>query len=849
MATSTPHRRPLGRPRQSLAFSAANTVSSPNLGASFAAAQRPSASARKSSLGRQVSGLSTIADSSEPYDSNGAQENPSPMTMQRTQAPATRTVSGDSVRNKDLDIGDTVDVPGGMHGTVKFIGEVKGKKGIFAGVELNKEWAARGKNDGDVDGLRYFTTSIPGAGIFLPSNKAYKRLSSALSSESFPPTPTTPLLASFNAGGKGEKNADITPTPITSKLSQSVGPARAASPALKPRSRPSLPRPESPLRKAQNANAATPSGRPSLGAPKFAKGGPATPRYAPSPTPGKFGNSIGPSRTPVGDPGKKAFKASTSRTTASGRPASRNLSRPDSRFDDDFDDTPVGIPRTHNRPRPPSQDDEIQRLRTQLAERDQQLKDQSSSLLEMESSITELQSLLPSTNPQRPTRLSRNPSNDDADASQLRTLLREKNEKIAALTADFDAHRADFRSTIDTLELASTETERVYEKKVEDLSQEIRELQERGEDMESVAQQFKQLEDLVQELEEGLEDARRGEAEARGEVEFLRGEVERGRSELKREREKAAAAASTSPQNNGFSNSQRSSREVEQRDDEIRGLKAIIHSLSRDADLGSPMSGGGGGGGGSRRVSRQRHSQTNGHPPSDEQLAEERKAREKLEREVKDLENLVDAKTYREEELENELKRLQAAVKHASATSTQHTPMSPNRNSALSRVDSDDWREYGQQHQHQQRQAPLDGVSESDSHSHSEGTEGSNLWCEVCEAPGHDILTCTNMFGKQPPAQPASQKTGRDVVAEGLKDLDISSPKENGASAAGGEEKIKPVSPVSKRNAVVEPLRAVDSLGMVPGKASGVVDESKWCALCERDGHESVDCPEEEIEY
>jgi hypothetical protein len=52
----------------------------------------------------------------------------------------------------DLDIGDLVDVPGNMHGTVKFIGNVQGKKGIFAGVELSEEFAARGKNNGDVDG-------------------------------------------------------------------------------------------------------------------------------------------------------------------------------------------------------------------------------------------------------------------------------------------------------------------------------------------------------------------------------------------------------------------------------------------------------------------------------------------------------------------------------------------------------------------------------------------------------------------------------------------------------------------------------------------------------------------------
>ena len=53
---------------------------------------------------------------------------------------------------RDLGVGDAVDVPGGMHGVVKFIGSVRGKKGVFAGVELSREYAPRGKNDGEVDG-------------------------------------------------------------------------------------------------------------------------------------------------------------------------------------------------------------------------------------------------------------------------------------------------------------------------------------------------------------------------------------------------------------------------------------------------------------------------------------------------------------------------------------------------------------------------------------------------------------------------------------------------------------------------------------------------------------------------
>ena len=74
------------------------------------------------------------------------------MTMYPSKPATGRTVSDDRNGNQNLEVGDIVDVPGSMHGTIRFIGEVKGKKGHFAGVELSKEFASRGKNDGDVDG-------------------------------------------------------------------------------------------------------------------------------------------------------------------------------------------------------------------------------------------------------------------------------------------------------------------------------------------------------------------------------------------------------------------------------------------------------------------------------------------------------------------------------------------------------------------------------------------------------------------------------------------------------------------------------------------------------------------------
>ena len=136
-------------------------------------------------------------------------------------------------------------------------------------------------------------------------------------------------------------------------------------------------------------------------------------------------------------------------------------------------------------------EEEVQRLKKLLDERDKQLEAQAASLAEMEAGLSEIQNLMPEEGMDfgRP----RSNTNESSDVTQLRALLREKNDKIAMLTAEFDNHRADFRSTIDTLEMASTETERVYERKVEELQNEIRELHERGEDVESVANQLKQI--------------------------------------------------------------------------------------------------------------------------------------------------------------------------------------------------------------------------------------------------------------------------------------------------------------------------------------------------------------------
>ena len=356
------------------------------------------------------------------------------------------------------------------------------------------------------------------------------------------------------------------------------------------------------------------------------------------------------------------------------------------------------------------QESEIQRLKQQLAERDKRLEEQAASLADMEQSVQQLSAILPGDGVSPGARKGSLGDEDDHSAAQLRQMLREKNEKISMLTAEFDAHRADFRSTLDSLEMASTETERVYEEQKRDLLAQLAEMQEISqskEDFEGVARQLKQLEELVAELEEGLEESRRGEAEARGEVEFLRGEVERGRSELRREREKAASALKTAE--SGGSSSP-TLRELEQKDDEIRGLKAIVHNLS---------------------------SNPNGQADGEAGVDAE---------EMKKLKEELEGSQREKEELEKELEQLRrdSAMTNGTNGHTTHARNESERTATApepgtpARARADTVKPTFAEH------ARRNGLQEQDANGGS-SAEANGVYCEMCESSEHDTLDCTKL--------------------------------------------------------------------------------------------------------
>jgi DNA repair exonuclease SbcCD ATPase subunit len=425
------------------------------------------------------------------------------------------------------------------------------------------------------------------------------------------------------------------------------------------------------------------------------------------------------------------------------------------------------------------QDAELTKLRAQLADRDRRLEEQANNLAEMESSVKELSALIP-TDGSSPGggRLS---DYDDKNSAQLRQALREKNEKISILTADFDAHRADFRSTLDSLEMASTETERVYEEQKRDLLAQISELQEmrqNQEDFEGVAEQLKQLEELVAELEEGLEESRRGEAEARGEVEFLRGEVERGRSELRREREKAAAALQDA------GGSAPSSKELEAKDDEIRGLKAIIHGLSDGQSTPNTNASSGADNEDMQRLQAA--------------LEESRLEREELEKEVEQL---------RRDNASSKMAG-QNHARHASELTEKALPMRPRRDTVKAVAPLEEHTVHEQDEE--------DDRDDDPANDHDRDHESEALFCELCKSPEHDTLDCTSLRA------PASDSLARDDSSHHPEPADMPKPLSLGRDAPKESVPDKVKEKAAER------------------------DDDKWCALCEKDGHLAFDCPEEQ---
>ncbi|KAI0278516.1 hypothetical protein BGY98DRAFT_1096749 [Russula aff. rugulosa BPL654] len=102
---------------------------------------------------------------------------PGPVT--RTKTPSMRSSSRQSdafIRStsrtgRPFEVGDNVRIESlGFEGTLRYLGEIDGKTGQWAGVELSGGFSGKGKNDGSVNGKHYFVCP-PKCGVFVATAK------------------------------------------------------------------------------------------------------------------------------------------------------------------------------------------------------------------------------------------------------------------------------------------------------------------------------------------------------------------------------------------------------------------------------------------------------------------------------------------------------------------------------------------------------------------------------------------------------------------------------------------------------------------------------------------------------
>jgi hypothetical protein len=223
---------------------------------------------------------------------------------------------------------------------------------------------------------------------------------------------------------------------------------------------------------------------------------------------------------------------------------------------------------------------------------------------------------------------------------------------------------------------------------------------------------------------------------------------------------------------------------------------------------------------------------------SDEQ-GQMRATVERLEREKKELQGLIERKNFHEEQLEREVEKLKSIEQRGSVISngmSDRTAVQDKRSSARdSKGTIVNWRGSSG------RIEAMAPMTEIDTHSVSTGS--GVLWCEICETSGHDILTCTSI-DKDSTHSGAEQ----DVTK-------ITKHMQNASISSQDPDKPKPLAMSLHKKPSIGNLPAATSAppnmplpspykindSVAAGK-DGTRDPSKWCALCERDGHDSINC-------
>ncbi|KAF8070239.1 hypothetical protein FPV67DRAFT_1486720 [Lyophyllum atratum] len=197
-----------------------------------------SQSGRRSVAGRPSSVASTSSTSSSTYPKERAKTPVSAHPPSRPPSRHSDALGGRSVP-RAFEVGDNVRIESlGYEGILRYRGDIDGKLGLWAGVELSGGFSGKGKNNGTVNGIQYF--SCPdNCGVFVATTKlspptvgvgAIPRPSSVASSRSGRITPApsgrmTPSGSSSFSGSRMTTSISLSNGRITPSTSGRVTPS------------------------------------------------------------------------------------------------------------------------------------------------------------------------------------------------------------------------------------------------------------------------------------------------------------------------------------------------------------------------------------------------------------------------------------------------------------------------------------------------------------------------------------------------------------------------------------------------------------------------------------------------
>ena len=650
------------------------------------------------------------------------------------------------------------------------------------GVDLGTEF--QGKNNGSVAGVRYFSTTTPTSGMFIPLAKAEKLARSPVASPPVPRTATTTSTSAAHPRARTISGA----TSTTSAFVTPVGRAKQAATGSTATVSTVRTGNQSPL-KTRFAGSSPANTTPGSITPKP----PARPATA-----ARIYNNTSTSHTTPATvvPRRPASVASTSSSVSSRLSTSM--------------DSSLQVQKLHRkvatlteelvslRDSQPLLEQTLKTKDKLVAEKEHALRlmeierqNQRAELEEMERQVTQLQGFLEERSPHNSSAKIAGVDDSEPNVTDFKTKLEieELRREIEALkqeVADRDATVRQLRMSPRSARVEDTaklreleELVQAYKSEISSLEAELDECRAQMKEDEiaqrGVVDQISVLEGVVENMERGLiAEKKMGERNARrireleaqlkaAEDQLALDEEERMRRKhtsvdhlpdshpqkrqtvqfLEQEVEKwkrlSSLSAAPTVGANGRRTSTASSAESPE---EVKGLKLIIEQLTREnvqvesenrrlkAKITEPP-----------KSVESALAETSGDAAIRERLEAAEREREQLRSELGELESLLESKIFKEEELERELEALRTGG---------HSTTAPLRRKASSSGPG--------VRPHSitppQTSPPPPPISEEPT------VIDENLWCEICEEKGHDILGCKAVFGDKLAVSTTTARTG-----------------------------------------------------------------------------------------